>query len=186
MPLPHANGITHYLTHRGIPRSYGNTEGFFPATDDHGRLAYLRWTLGTDTNPDYTNEARHQHARERTQHMHRILAERYTVTEHPADTGWGGIYLRVTENPEGGLTPLMRTALHQIRQGGENYRYGPLTPSLNKPVPVKPSDLTPIVSGGLLGRTVLALERRGLVRLLPTTPQTGRVIAVPQDTEEQP
>jgi hypothetical protein len=82
------------------------------------------------------------------------------------------------------LTPLMRAALKQIRGGGENYRYAPLTPSLNKPKPVKPADLTPLVSGGLLGRTVLALERRGLVRLAPYTPTTGRVVAVPQDTPE--
>jgi hypothetical protein len=82
------------------------------------------------------------------------------------------------------LTPLMQTALDQIRGGGENYRYGPLTPSLNRPTPVRPKDLVPLISGGLMWRTVAALERRGLVRLIPTTPQYGRVVAVPQETPE--
>jgi hypothetical protein len=87
--------------------------------------------------------------------------------------------------PPDTLTPLMRTALQQIREGGENYRYGPLTPSQNRPRPVTPKDLAPLVSGGLLWRTVAALERRGLVRLIPTTPQHGRVVAVPQeDTDD--
>jgi hypothetical protein len=82
------------------------------------------------------------------------------------------------------LIPLMQTALDQIRGGGENYRYGPLTPSLNRPTPVRPKDLVPLISGGLMWRTVAALERRGLVRLIPTTPQYGRVVAVPQETPE--
>jgi hypothetical protein len=157
MPKAHPAAISNYLTRAGLPRATGPWGGYRIERTDQPNRATIHWVIGG------------------------IGGIGVGADQESPGIGWGGMYLRVQEIPDDGLTPLMRTAYDQIREGGENYRYRPITPSLNQPTPVTPKDLAPIVSGGLLWRTVAALERRGLVRLVPLTPLYGQVLAVPQE-----
>jgi hypothetical protein len=75
-------------------------------------------------------------------------------------------------------TPAMETAHAIIRVNNVTYLYRPLRSSVNRPRPITPRDLTPVYSHGLNARTVQALIDRGLVRLVPHSPERGRVISV--------
>lgn len=76
------------------------------------------------------------------------------------------------------FTPAMDEALQLIRTQTVFYTYRPLPRSVDRPLPVRPRDLTPVYSHGLHASTVGALERRGLVTLASHSLRHGRVLAV--------
>lgn len=177
MPKLHPTAITNYLTHAGIPRTQGLQRGFrVSRTDQNDRLT-VEWVLGMEA-VRWRKEVVKQHVHLYLLRVQRVLSERYTVTEHEADTGWGGLYLRVQVKPGADLSEAQQVALEAVRAGGVVYRYRPLTPSVRRPKRVTSKELTPVFSHGLRAGTVLALERRGLVRLVPVTPEHGRVVVV--------
>jgi hypothetical protein len=109
----------------------------------------------------------------------RTLETRFNVTLCPMLEGVGyGWFLRVEDDPIKALPDSQQRAYRQILAGGENYRYRPIKGSLVTPRPLTSSEMTPMFSGGLHANTVMALERRGLVRLVALTPETGQVVAL--------
>jgi hypothetical protein len=170
------SAISRYLRAQGFTRSIGIHPGFgvYLGPDDRIIVVYRLGVPGADMNPEQRREV----AVTETRRMERVLSGRYTVIMFEPDTGWHGFRLEVADRPEAGLTAGMRAALDRIRRGDVVYRYKPLTPALSRPVPVSAGELTPGFSGGLRAVSVMALERRGLVRLVPVTPEHGRVTAV--------
>lgn len=177
-----ATAISRHLANNGIHRTKGLQGGFrVSRTDTDGRIL-VEYVLGY-TATSLGHDRRREIMAAQMRRMERLLTRRYTVTTHTPDTGWHGFYLLVGKTPGDDLTPRMRTAYQKIKEGGITYHYSPLTPSLTRAKPITTADLTPAFSGGLLTVSVMALERRGLVRLVPVTPDHGHVIATPEDTD---
>lgn len=173
-----SRSVSAYLTSHGQTAARGLRPGYRTAATHRNDVVTVEYALPPEAT-DWTQTLRREMVQRYLDGLAKLLHKRYTVTLLPIPNGIGnGWYLRVMDDPEKALTPSQRKALRQIRDGGENYRYGPLTRSVNLPFPVTSKDLTPMFSGGLHAASVMALERRGLVKLVPTTPETGRVVAL--------
>lgn len=172
--------LTRYLQRNGFTHTIGIYPGFDTERSDVPGRSTVSYRLGY-AGADLTPEERRAHLTTHLHRMQRVLAKRYRVTLQAARENTL-FWLRVEEDPHSILTPPQRKALDGIRAGGIVYRYKPLTPSLNRPEPLRPQDTALAFSGGLNAHTVLALERRGLVRFIPITPLTGRVEVLEPDT----
>lgn len=180
MPAIRPADVSRYLAERGHTRARGHHYGYHAVYGSQDGTVLVEYLLGT-YGADLTDDQRRTRISARIHAMRRTLTARYAVTLHEPDTGWHPFWLLVTARdplPEETLTPPQRRALRLIREGGVTYRYKPLTPSLNRPEPVTPADLRPRFNYGLQPRTVDVLERLGLVRLVPITPEHGKVVAI--------
>jgi hypothetical protein len=188
MPRPTLAGVGLYLNTHGYLKYIAGQRGGYRITrpNSHTRIITHVTTLDAiqwGTNParqQAVEELRRKETPEKLRDMQQVLEQAYAVAL-VNDPG-KGLCLRVRskpgmgrpaphqkgrqEGPGSDLTPPQRRALRLIREGGVEYRYEGGVPRFGARLP---------------SQSVLALERRGLVRLEPVTPEYGRVVAVPQE-----
>jgi hypothetical protein len=171
-----------YLAARGFRAARGLQPGFDTSLAAEPGRVIVQYSLGLPGAAQTPQERREAMAAVMDR-MEAELSRKYRVTLVEPAEGWGGFYLRVSRHPLADLTGRMREALERIGAGGVVYQYRPLNPSATRFKLATPRDLTPEFSGGLHAGSVMALERRGLVRLIPVTPEHGRAVLVAQDAE---
>jgi transposase InsO family protein len=173
-----AHAVSAYLSRKGHPRGQGIHEGFRATQATVDGQVSVRWA------PDYTvvdwpKDRIRDEVKMQLGFLLRTLETRFDVALCPMPEGIGyGWYLTVQDDPIKALPDSQQRAYRQIAEGGENYRYRRITASLNTPRPLTSAEMTPMFSGGLHANTVMALERKGLVKLVSLTPETGRVITL--------